>query len=138
MSWGSETNAKVQSRVTLLKALSDANLQLTDAALYSLSEEMGIEIERKSAGSFGGAPSPLSIGAAHIPDVSNATTSAISQAFRGSLAPIGRIIRESKSAEECQARIKTFCVNFTPDRSSRILTEALTAYALQGSLPRRQ
>lgn len=138
MSWGSETNAKVQSRVTLLKALSDANLQLTDAALYSLSEEMGIEIERKSAGSFGGAPSPLSIGTAHIPDVSNATTVAISQAFRGSLAPIGRIIRESKSPNECQERIKTFCVSFSSERANRILAEALTAYTLQGSLPRRQ
>ncbi len=60
----------------------------------------------------------------------------LSQAFRGSLAPIRRIILESKSAEECSARVAAYYADWNPERLVPIIEQALIAFAANGAASR--
>ena len=60
----------------------------------------------------------------------------LAQAFRGSLAPVRRIILESRSANECEARLREFYADWRPDKLAGLIEEALVAYAANGAVSR--
>ncbi len=69
---------------------------------------------------------------AGLDDIAAAGAADLAQAFRGDLAPVARIIRESRTAAECEARLLEFTVNWKPGRAAVVLEQALTAYAANG------
>ena len=142
LAWGSEDDAKSLATIALLKGLSEAGLQVADDSLSDLSERTGLKIERK-AQSLG--PLPFSVSdqsiirqraPRHLDSIAESGSADLAQAFRGSLAPISRIVRESRSASECEGRIREFCANWKPDRVNTLVEEALGTYAANGSIGR--
>lgn len=139
LSWGSESTARTHSTITTVKEAYAAGLELTDDSIYVFNERVGLDFRRRSGPAIGGQVFTLPP-FRQSPDldmVAENGAADLSRAFRGSLAPIARIIRESKSPAECEERIRTFCVGFNPGKVSRILADALTAYTANGSIPRR-
>lgn len=59
---------------------------------------------------------------------------ALSQAFRGSLAPVRRIILESASPDDLERRLKLFYADFSPERLAAILEDALAVFAANGAV----
>ncbi|WP_309400220.1 phage portal protein family protein [Cerasicoccus maritimus] len=60
------------------------------------------------------------------------TTADLSQVFRGSLAPVRQLIRESESPEDLEAKLRTFYTDWQPGRVQVLITEALTAFLANG------
>jgi phage gp29-like protein len=144
LSWGSESEAEAKSTIAVLESLTAAGLQVSDDSLFNLSERLGLQIERRPQAAQG--PFPFSTpyvfqGAQrtprHLDAIAQAGAADLAQAFRGSLAPIARIIRESRSAEECESRIREFGISWRPERVNTLVADALGAYAANGSVPAR-
>ncbi|MFZ4394190.1 MAG: phage portal protein family protein [Kiritimatiellia bacterium] len=136
--WGSESKADMDSLTGTLKNLPNAGLEPTDEALPLLSERYGFGIQRKA----GGAPAPFATMNApgvraftaegQDDPIAREASAPLAQAFRGALAPVRKIILESRSAQECEARIRAFYTDWNPARTAALVGEALTAYAVNG------
>ncbi|MFO7535712.1 MAG: DUF935 family protein [Kiritimatiellia bacterium] len=137
--WGSESKADMDSLGRTLKALKEAGFEPTNDALSTISERFGFPIQRVAAGAispFSADPGRIRALSAEVTDDPLARTAAapLAQAFRGSLAPVRRIILDSRSAAECEGRIRTFYADWNPERTSALVEEALNAYAVNGAL----
>jgi phage gp29-like protein len=143
INWGAESIADSTALATLLSNLFNAGLQVTDASFESLGERFGFQVERKPAGAPGfpsftalTAPGlkaiPQAAGAA-LDSISRESSAGLAQAFRGSLAPIRRIVTESHSAEECESRIREFYADWNPARLAPLIGEALEAFSANGA-----
>jgi len=65
--------------------------------------------------------------------IAEETSASLARSFRGSLAPIRRIILESDSSQECERRIREFYADWSPARVAPLIEEALIAHAANGS-----
>jgi hypothetical protein len=54
-------------------------------------------------------------------------------AFRGSLAPVRRLVLESSSAVDLEQRIRAFYADWSPERVAPLIEEALSAFAANGA-----
>ena len=146
--WGSESKEEMQARISLIKALKESGYQISDESLQSLSEQFGLSIERDTSPSF---PTLSAMSASanrlhgsvknrleQMDAISGEGSAGLAQAFRGSLAPIQNIIKQSRSAKECESRIKAFLKTYRPGEANQIITEALEAYSANGSIQNRQ
>lgn len=57
----------------------------------------------------------------------------LTRAFTGTLAPIRRIIAESQSPADLEAKIRQFYADYSPDRQAQIIEDALAANALNST-----
>ena len=143
--WGGESSEDASALAELLTSLSQAGLEASDLALENISERFGFQIQRAArpvSGGFGGMPA-LSAGlvplaaALDAHETQNAIARAgaadLSRAFRGSLAPVRRLIALSRSAEELEANIRAFYSDFDGRRTSQLIEEALIAFAANGA-----
>ncbi|PTY03943.1 hypothetical protein DB346_02775 [Verrucomicrobia bacterium LW23] len=62
----------------------------------------------------------------------NATAPDLARAFRGTLAPIRRIILDSTSPEDCEAKLAAFAANLNAAPTAKVVLEALSAAARNG------
>jgi phage gp29-like protein len=146
ISWGSVSPAEAKATGELLVSINTAGLRIADTGLDSLSERIGLPIERAVAAALpppGLAPaSILSVLAANLParvdradsaidSIAESGSADLAQAFRGRLAPIARMIRESSSAEDLELRIKAYSAA-APGRAGQLIEEALIAMAANG------
>lgn len=150
-------------KAALLEALAKANLELTDDGIEALSQEAGLPIRRRAPGGLesASAPSPqpapqsspasAPVGASPealtarppsphtapphttLDRVADSAAAELAQAFRGSLAPVRRLILESTSADDLQAKLAAFYADWTPGRLAALTQDALTAYAANGA-----
>ncbi len=137
--WASES---VEVNGQLLSSLSAAGLEITDSGIRVLSERLGFELRRSnrpalpltSAQTFS-ASIPRRVDRAEMANdsIAGETAAALARSFRGSLAPIRRIILESDSSDECERRIREFYSDWSPARVAPIIEEALIAHAANGS-----
>lgn len=156
--WGGISAEAATALGTLLESLSKAGLHAADDALPTISERVGFNVMRAPAP----APPPLTMGdpisltplsarrplltmpAREIADGAAAANDAIaregaadlSQAFRGALAPVRRIILDSRSATECEHRLLSFTRDWRAPEAEALLVEALTAHAANGAVRR--
>ncbi len=154
ISWGSVSSSEAKAVGGLLVDINQAGFRIADSGLDTLSEKIGLPIERAPtpapANPFGSAPSNspldpaaiLSVLAANLPDRIDRADSAIdsiaaagsadlARAFRGRLAPIAQMIRESTSPADLEQRIRTFTAA-APGRAGQLIEEALVAMAANG------
>jgi phage gp29-like protein len=147
MVWGGVSSAEQDATGTLVLNLANAGYELTDDGLATLGERLALPLRRRvgatAAGPGGMTPFstfsvPAAVTAAHgaIDRIAASGAPDLSQAFRGALAPVRRIVLESRSASECETRIREFYADWKPDRVSGMVEEALTAFAANGSVPR--
>jgi hypothetical protein len=128
--------------------LANAGYELTDEGLSTLGERIALPLQRRAMPAAPVQPAaglalsaygvPPMISAAHgaIDRIASNGSADLSQAFRGALAPVRRIIGESSSASECEARIREFYADWKPDRVTGMIEEALIAFAANGSIPK--
>lgn len=152
--WGGMSPEEQTYTGTILVALSQAGLELTDEGVNDLGEKLAMPLQRAAI------PAPARMGPGGLPfsvrpflpltadqrlvDAGNASVDRIaansaadlSQAFRGSLAPIRRIILESKSANECSARVAAYYADWNPERLAPLIEEALIAFTANGAASR--
>jgi phage gp29-like protein len=152
--WGGLSPDDQESLGTMMASLSQAGLEPTDEAVETLGEQLGFPLQRKAAPDPtgfppGGPPSgftspglhPL---AARDPDLADqahlavdriaaAGSADLSRAFRGSLAPVRRIILESTSAAECEHHLRHFYADWSPGKVNGLIENALTAFAANGA-----
>ena len=149
MVWGGVSSEEQTALGDLLMKLGQAGYVLTDAGMESLGEKIAFPIQRSAPTStpFMPGQQPTSLTPFGVPSFVTSAHSAIdriasngaadlSQAFRGSLAPVRRIILESRSAAECEARVREFYADWKPDRLAGLTEEALVAYAANGAASR--
>ena len=65
--------------------------------------------------------------------IARAGSAELARAFRGSLAPVRRLIAESTSASDLEHKLHLFYADFDPSRIQPLIEEALTAYAANGT-----
>ena len=126
----------------LLKDIKDAGLEPTDEALLPISEKLGIQVRRVAApveSLVPFTPTLFSAGLASLHqndlDVEARKGSAdLSQAFRGSLAPIRRIILDSQTPRDCMDRIHAFTASWNPAKTAAVMEAALAAFAAKGAV----
>jgi phage gp29-like protein len=140
ITWASE---HVDIDGSLLGNLASAGLQVTDSGIETLSDRLGFELTRSAAPIPATTPQAFAAGS-NIPrrvdraeqandTIAAETSASLARAFRGSLAPIRRIILESQTPQECEARIREFYADWSPARVAPIIEEALIAHAANGS-----
>jgi phage gp29-like protein len=61
-------------------------------------------------------------------------STALAQAFRGSLAPVRQIIMSSTSRADAEHKLRTFFADWNPDRIANILEEAMQVCAAKGAV----
>lgn len=139
VTFGGESAKESELTGALLKSLTEAGLRVTDDGLPTISKKLGLPVERTPAAPAAapvfhvapfasGVPGP----ARDIDAVATAGAADLAQAFRGDLAQVAQIIRESRSAGECEARLAEFMGGWKPGAAAAVMEEALTAYAANG------
>lgn len=144
MTWGGVSVEEQQALGDLLQSLAQAGMEPTDEGLQTLSERIAIPLQRRAipAPAPGGFSAPLALTAGDrlvlashgaIDRIAAGGAADLSQAFRGSLAPVRRIILESRSAAECEQRIREFYADWRPDKLAGLIEESLVAFAANGA-----
>lgn len=133
--FGGESKDDSTGTATLLQSLGPAGLRVSDDGIRTIAKRVGFSIERSNER----ASSPLPIythGADNpfdgIDAVALSSSADLSQAFRGDLAPVARIVSESSSADECLYRLREFTVSLSSSRAASLIEQAMTAYAANG------
>lgn len=139
--WGGLSDEDAKDFAELLDVLSRAGLEPTDEALPTLSERLGIEVQRKAA-----APSPIPDGplpmfsAPRIPQLGHPTdriaaarAKALGDVYRGAMAPFREIVLRSSSPEEAMRHLSAAYRDWKPARLTAELEVALQICAAAGA-----
>jgi len=97
LTWGSQSKNDTRNTAALLQSFAQANLELTDAGIASMSESLGISLQRRASATAN--PVPFSISLPHTVDVSS-----VIPEIRRPLATLSRIVSASASKDDCLAK----------------------------------
>ena len=148
MVWGGVSSDEQETLGQLVLQMAQSGLEPTDEGVSTLSGKVGFPLQRKALPAPTGGPAAFGAltlsapdriilaGHASVDRVASAGAPDLAQAFRGSLAPVRRIIAESRSAQECESRLREFYADWRPDKLSGLIEEALTVYAANGAVSR--
>lgn len=131
--FGSDSVAETQAMIATIKSLSEAGFEPDDDGIANLSERIGFGIRRKEQRPtmFPFSATPLSVG---VQDrVAPSVSSDLAKAFRGHLAPVAALIRESSSPEDCLNKVRAWALSANASNVREILENALVAYAAAGA-----
>ena len=158
--WGGLSDADAKQFADLLVSLAQAGLEPADAALPTINERIGFEVQRKAAPA---SPpllppaGPMAPGDMDAPDddeppitplradptlpkpahpsdqVAARKAKVLAAAYRGSLAPVRQIVLASASPEECERQLRKFYADWSPDRVAAVTEEALQLCAAAGA-----
>jgi hypothetical protein len=147
--WGGESKDEAQLTGALLSSLIQAGIRVTDEGIETLSERVGLPLERDQQPTVParrGMPfnaeqrlslltaDPVVVAVDKANDeIARNGAADLSQAFRGALAPIRRMIEESKSAEDLQTQILSSYPDWSSGRVVSLIESALVAYAANRS-----
>jgi hypothetical protein len=139
--WGSVGTDEKATLGDFLVALKQAGLEPADEALEGLSEEAGFTLQRAAVAAPlpGGSMALHALSASgHLPadlvDLVAANGAAkLARTFRGSLAPVRRMILLSASPGDLERNIKDFYSDWDPSRVADVVDEALVAFAANGA-----
>ena len=145
--WGGVSSEEQSSLGDMVLKFAQAGLEPTDGGISTISERIAFPLQRKAMPAptgpqgFGvlplAAPGRLVLeGNSSVDRLAATGAPALAQAFRGSLAPVRRIVADSRSAQECETRLREFYADWRPDRLSGLVEEALVAYAANGAVSR--
>ncbi len=154
LSWGGESSKEQLSTGTLLESLAHSGVGLTDAGIAALGQRLGLLLQRAPVASAdggnagGGMPfgAPAGLSAAQLTslattldahvaqdDIARAGSADLARAFRGSLAPVRRMIALSRSQQELEASLKAWYPDWPAEKTAKIVESALVAYAASGA-----
>jgi phage gp29-like protein len=137
--FGFITPAQQTALGTMLKSFKDAGLEPTDEAIITISDQSGIALQRAATpvpNLQSQISNPPTFGARLFTPASGADPTGVdalardraadlAQAFRGSLAPIRRIVLESTSPLDLERRLRLYYPDWSADRVAAVLEDAL-------------
>ncbi len=143
LTFGGEEQEENSTTAEVLSKLKTAGLRLAEKSLGTLSQRIGLEIERDPAPAVPPAGTKaLSAASPGQTDpiraaesITREAAAKLSQVFRGSLAPIRQIVLESASPDECQTRLLTAFADWDALKAAEVVEQALTAGAWNGIQP---
>lgn len=141
MTFGGEEPEENSTTADVLSKLKTAGLRLADKSLASLSQRLGLEIERDPSPETPAGPvKTLSATRSTPPDairaaetISREAAATLARTYRGVLAPVRQIILESATPEECQTRLLTVFADWDATKAAEVVESALTAGAWNGA-----
>jgi hypothetical protein len=121
---------------TFLESVNKAGLDVDDDGLRTIGRHVGINLVRRPvpAGPPNG-EAMLSLVAALPPStmaneaVARDAAADLARAFSGDLAPLGEILKSSRTREELLSRAGAFLARFRSPRAQELLTAALASHA---------
>lgn len=135
LAFGSETDSAIKAKVGMIGQLAEAGLEPTDAGVARLSEETGIELQRKASAAAPAAlpfsAFPLSADPRQLPPEGGDAD--LADAFEGRYAPLRDIILGAPSAEECIRRAREWLAANKSTHAADIMEQVLAAYAASGA-----
>lgn len=127
-----QNQAQAETLAKILAQLKGAGVEVDDSGLSGLSDVSGIPLRRAAPS---GPVLPFSADIVRpqgIDSVAFSGSPDLARAFRGRHAEIARIVRESKTADECKTRLEAFTAALRPGQSADVIQAGLTAYAANG------
>lgn len=145
ISWGSVSPAEAKATGELLASISSSGLRVADSGLDALSDKIGLPIERSQStpppiipgqmAAFSALlPSRIERADAAIDQIARSGSADLAQAFRGTLAPVRKMILDSTSPEDLQSRILSSYPDWPAGRVAGIIEQALVAFAANGAV----
>lgn len=146
LSIATSTGADMERQSQFLTAAAGVGLEPTDEGIEVLSKSAGIPLQRSSR-TMTGAALPLSAFTAaldpsaevlrklgqpsndQLDRIAAAGAPALAAAFTGRYAPVRSMIEQSTSAADLLARLAAFSADLSPHAASRLMEDALVAYA---------
>lgn len=137
--FGGVDHKEAAGTAALMASLKNAGVQLTDDGIASLSERIGLPLERAAAPA---SPiSPFSVATFSAPAVGQGAeidlreaAASLSQSLGKHHAQVRAIILGSRSPAAALAEIETYAAAMQPGDRARIIEEVLLAYAANGSV----
>jgi hypothetical protein len=148
VTWGGEKVEDSETTGRTLGSLNTAGLELTDEGITAFSERFGLPLRRKAlSGPISGQPAPgnplttldarTRILDPHLlaADLANDRIAAagapgLARALRDDLAPVLRILRESASPADFEARLRSEFPAWSPSRALPLIEAGLTAFTV--------
>jgi len=127
-----QNQAQADLLAGILQKLKLAGVEVDDGGLADLSDVTGLPLRRATTTTPVLPFSASSIQPSELDAVARAGAADLSRAFRGSHAEIARIVRESKSADDCRQRLVAFTAAMRPGTAADVLEHGLAAYAANG------
>ena len=157
--WGGLSDDDAVKFSELLLNMGQAGLEVADDSLPLVNERTGITWQKKAVAPPPGKsedgnlkpepdddePATLSArrltwlsaaakpAASPVDEVVAKHSTALAQAFRGSLAPVRQIILSSSSRADAEHKLRTFFADWNPDKIAAILEEAMQVCAAKGA-----
>jgi len=134
--WGAVSEDEKKALGELLTNLKTAGLEPADEAIEELGEQIGFPIQRCAPPQAMALHALAANGALAddlIDRVAEAGSAKLARTFRGSLAPVRKIILLSQSPEDLEKNLRVFYSDWQPDRVAEVIDQALIAYAANGA-----
>lgn len=130
--FGSDSAAELKALFALLTSLGAAGFEPDDDGMAVIGERFGFGIRRKA--SMPGLPfNAIGLSSGIKDAVAPGVSPDLSAAFRGHLAPVAKIIRESVSQTDCLAKVRAWVLSTGVSDAPDLIADALAAYALSGA-----
>lgn len=123
-----QNSLQINSLSNIFTSMRTIGLEIADDGIAPLSDALGLPLRRASA------PMPISPFSTTAISESTLLNAAddLAQVFIGRHAEIARIIRDSKSPDECLAALQRYTDGMRPGVAEDLIEQALRAFALQG------
>jgi phage gp29-like protein len=148
--FGGEESEEVSTTAEVLGNLKNAGIRLSDKSLPTLSKRVGLELERDEPAAPAtppgappqpaptktkrlSAPPPAKDPVEASQSISREAAAALTQAFRGTLAPVRQIILESTSPEDAETKLLAAFADWSPTKAAEVIETALVAGAWNGT-----
>ena len=144
ITFGGEEPEENTTTAVVLKDLKTAGIRLADKSIGALSQRVGLELERdpEPAPTAPGIGGPVKTLSAPLPGVQDANTAVqsisrraaamLSQAYRGSLAPVRDILLTSSTPAEAETRLLATFTDWEAARVAEVIESAFAAGAWNG------
>jgi phage gp29-like protein len=143
ITFGGEESDENSTTAEVLSNLKTAGIRLADKSFALLSQRVGLDLERDPTPDAGGAPGlPTTRTLSALPGVttpgsavdsiSRRAAAMLTQAYRGSLAPVRDILLTSPTPEEATTRLLAAYADWDATRAAEVVESAFAAGAWNG------
>jgi len=123
-----QISPQITALIGIFNSIRGVGLEIADDGISILSDALGVPLQRSTAMPV----SPFSAALRSDRNPSEKITDDLSQAFRARHAEIARIIRDSKTPDECLAALTQYTDGMRPGIAEDLIEQALRAFASQG------
>lgn len=138
LTWGGLSAEDAAATGELLVQLDQANLEPTDESIPVISERVGFQVQRKALPApadpaLDPATPPKTFSAA-APAAAAAQRAALAAVYKGAMAPVRKIVMESRDEADLMRKLKLFFADWPDVRIKTVCEEAMQIKAAAGAI----